>query len=121
MPRPVHFELAADDIARAISFYENVFGWRFEKWAGPMEYWIITTGAEDEPGIDGGLGLKSEGTQSINTLDVPDVDAAVAAIVANGGAILMPKQTIPGVGYLAYCQDTEGNSFGVMQSDMSAS
>ncbi len=32
----------------------------------------------------------------------------------------MPKTTLPGVGYLAYCQDTEGNVFGVMQEDRSA-
>ena len=60
MPRVVHFELSADDPERAIKFYENAFGWKTEKWAGPMDYWLIMTGPEDEPGIDGGLS-KREG------------------------------------------------------------
>jgi len=120
MPRPVHFELGVDDVQRSISFYENVFGWRFEKWSGPMDYWMIMTGEEGEPGIDGGLGLRSDGTQTFNTIGVLDVDAAIASIQANGGKIITPKQAVPGVGYLAYCQDTEGNTFGIMQSDESA-
>lgn len=32
----------------------------------------------------------------------------------------MPKMVVPGVGYLAYCNDTEGIMFGMMQSDPSA-
>jgi uncharacterized protein len=32
----------------------------------------------------------------------------------------MPKTAIPGVGYLAYCSDTEGNVFGLMQADKNA-
>ena len=55
MSRVVHFEIPADDPERAINFYEKVFGWRFEKWEGPIEYWLVKTGPEDQPGIDGGL------------------------------------------------------------------
>ena len=120
MPRLIHFELGADDMQRAASFYETVFGWRFEKWAGPMEYWLISTGEEGEPGIGGGLGKKSEGTENANTFDVPDIDAAMAAIEANGGKMISPKQAVPGVGWSAYCKDTEGNIFGIMQTDESA-
>jgi predicted enzyme related to lactoylglutathione lyase len=29
----------------------------------------------------------------------------------------MPKSHIPGVGWLAYAQDTEGNNFGIIQPD----
>ena len=32
----------------------------------------------------------------------------------------MPKTAIPTVGYFAYCHDTEGNLFGVMQRDPDA-
>jgi predicted enzyme related to lactoylglutathione lyase len=45
------------------------------------------------------------------------VDDAVSAIEANRGKVLRPKPSIPGVGWLAYCQDTEGNTFGLMQDD----
>lgn len=55
MSRVVHFEIPADDPERSIKFYETVFGWTIEKWDGPIEYWLIITGDEDKPGIDGGL------------------------------------------------------------------
>ena len=121
MPRVVHFDIAADDPERAVAFYETVFGWEITKWDGPMEYWLITTGPEDEPGIDGGLAKRidpSTGTE--NTIDVDSVDDYVTKIEASGGKILRPKSAVPGVGWLAYCQDTEGNTFGIMQSDTAA-
>ncbi len=41
MPRVVHFEIHAGEPERAIRFYEKVLGWSFQKWEGPMEYWLI--------------------------------------------------------------------------------
>ena len=121
MPRVTHFEIPADDPFRAVAFYEQVFGWEITKWEGPMEYWLISTGPEDEPGIDGGLAKRATPeTGTENTIDVESVDDFVAKIEANGGKILRPKSTVPGVGCLAYCQDTEGNTFGIMQSDPAA-
>src|SRR3972149_5570591 len=61
MPRVIHFEIAADDPERAVAFYRKVFGWEIQKWEGPMEYWVITTGPKEEPGIDGGLGRRRQG------------------------------------------------------------
>ncbi len=121
MPRVVHFEVSADDPERASTFYRDVFGWRIQKWQGPEDYWLVTTGEADERGIDGGIMRRSEGFAGvINTIDVPSVDDFVARIAAHGGKIVMPKMAIPGVGYLAYCQDTEGSIFGIMESDPKA-
>ncbi len=121
MPRVIHFEIAADDPERAVGFYTKVFGWKIEKWDGPSEYWLVTTGPENEPGIDGGLGRRSEpGAGTENTVGVDSVDAAVEKVVAHGGKVIRPKAAVPGVGWLAYCQDTEGNRFGLMQDDSSA-
>ncbi len=111
MSRVIHFELAADDPTRAIAFYENVFGWQFNKWEGPVEYWLITTGPESKPGIDGGLAQRAD--PAVSTENTVGVEA-------NGGKIVRPKQAVPGVGWMAYCQDTEGNTFGIMQEDPSA-
>ena len=55
MARVVHFELAADDPERAAKFYEGVFGWQIQKWDGPQDYWLATTGPKDTPGIDGAI------------------------------------------------------------------
>jgi predicted enzyme related to lactoylglutathione lyase len=120
MPRPVHFEIPAEDPARAIKFYESVFGWKFTKWDGPMPYWMIVTG-EGEPGINGGLVPRQNPAQPFaNTIGVDDVDASLAMVVKNGGQVALPKMAIPGVGWLAYCIDTEGIVFGMMQNDPAA-
>jgi predicted enzyme related to lactoylglutathione lyase len=55
MPRVVHFEIHADDPQRAIAFYSKLFGWEFNSWGGPMEYYLIKTGPEESRGIDGGM------------------------------------------------------------------
>ncbi len=121
MLRVTHFEISVDDPERAIKFYTDAFGWEIKKWEGPMDYWLIMTGPKDQPGIDGGL-MKREhpGASTTNTIDVPSVDEFIAKITEAGGKIVAPKQSIPGVGYFASCQDTEGNTFGIMQEDTSA-
>lgn len=55
MSRVIHFDLSADDPERAARFYKSVFGWKVEKWQGPSDYWLMTTGDETEPGITGGV------------------------------------------------------------------
>ncbi len=123
MPRVVHFEISADDPARASAFYSNVFGWTFNKWDGPQEYWLIKTGPDGQPGIDGGL-TKRQGPRPsqpcTTTIEVPSVDEYAGIITKNGGKILMPKDTIPSVGYFIYCQDSEGTAFGIIQFDPAA-
>ncbi len=121
MPRVVHFEIPADDPERTASFYQDVFGWQFEKWRGPEDYWLINTGSDAEPGINGGMlrkRLPEAGT--VNTIDVLSVDDYSARITEHGGKIVVPKLAVPGVGWLAYCEDPEGNVFGIMQADRSA-
>ena len=92
-----------------------------------MPYWLITTG-DAQPGINGGMverkGAAPAEGQPVNayptTMKVASVDASVAAITANGGTIALPKMPIPGMGWLAYGKDLEGNIFGVMQDDPAA-
>lgn len=122
MNRIVHFEIATDDIERAADFYRSTFGWEINKWDGPMTYHTVMTGAEGTPGINGGLvgrnGPDMPGV--INTIDVESVDDTLEKVTAAGGSIVMPKGPIPTIGWLAYCKDTEGNIFGVMQTDPNA-
>ena len=121
MTRVVHFEIVSDDPERTKRFYEEIFGWKVEKWDGPMDYWFFTTGGSDEPGIDGAFGLRQSPEDSvINTIDVEDVDKYVKLVVENGGEIIRPKSAIPGVGYLMYFKDSEGNLWGMMQDDPEA-
>ncbi len=126
MSRPVHFEIHVADAERAIAFYTAVFGWSITKWEGPWDYWLVGTG--EGPGIDGAL-VKRRGDGPVEgaavnsfvvTMDVASCDATVAAIVKHGGTIAVPKMTIPGVGWLAYGKDPDGNIFGAMQNDPAA-
>jgi predicted enzyme related to lactoylglutathione lyase len=113
--------MVADDPKRAMKFYETVFGWKFQKWDGPMEYYMATTGDEKEPGINGGISKKGEsGMPNMNTIGVPDVVSFSSKVQGGGGKVLQPKTAIPGVGWFATCQDTEGNIFGIIQQDAKA-
>ncbi len=128
MSRVIHFEIHAANPERAITFYQALFGWEFTKWEGPMPYWLIKTGDPATRGIDGGLvsrlGPEPVEMQAVNafvcTVDVAEVDAAVATALAGGGTMAVPKMAIPGVGWLAYVKDPEGNILGLMQNDPAA-
>ena len=120
MPRITHFEVCVDDPARAQKFYSNVFGWEFNKWDGPNEYWMAKTDEDGQPGINGGLMRRMPGQPSgmINYIEVQSVDEFSKKIQSKGGKIIKPKTQIPGVGYFAMCNDTEENLFAIIQLDM---
>lgn len=126
MPRVTHFEIHAGNPQRAIDFYHEIFGWEFHKWQGPQDYWLITTGPEDQPGINGGLVPRRGEVDGeaviayVCTLDVESVDGMVTKVESAGGRVVVPKMAVPGVGWLAYCKDTEQNIFGLMQTDPAA-
>ncbi len=50
------------------------------------------------------------------TVDVSSVDETVKKATSLGGSVAVPKMPIPGVGWLAYCKDTEGNIFGMQEA-----
>lgn len=123
MNRFTHFELATPDLEKTAAFYREVFGWQIQKWEGPVDYWLITTGDASTPGLNGGL-MPSATDQfrgTINTLEVRDIDAAIAKVLAHGGEIVLPKDVIPGVGYQAYFKDNCGIIVGLHQADPAAS
>ena len=91
MSRVTHFEIPADDPERAIRFYSDVFGWKFQKWDGPMEYWLVETGT-GKAGIDGGMMRRQNPDASVvNTIEVDSLDAAIRAVEQKGGKIVIPK------------------------------
>lgn len=121
MNRFTHFELVTSDFEKTAQFYRTVFDWKVEKYAGPVDYWLVTTGDASTPGINGGLmpeGGPFKGT--VNTIEVDDIDAYIARVEANGGVFIFPKDVIPGVGYIAYFQDPTGIICGLHQADPGA-
>jgi predicted enzyme related to lactoylglutathione lyase len=120
MPKVIHFEIPADNPDRAVAFYQKAFGWKVDKWDGPEDYWLATAGESGEPGINGAITRRSSIPNVTNTIGVASLDESVKRIADAGGTIILSRMTVPGVGYLAYGQDTEGNTFGVLQPDSSA-
>lgn len=121
MSNVIHFEIGVDDPDAAVTFYSQVFGWKIEKAEDGSDYWYITTGDEEDPGISGGIVSRyDEWNPTINTIEVPSLDSCAKKITEMRGKVLAPKIAIPGSGYVQYCQDPEGNAFGIMEYDESA-
>src|SRR5579864_120107 len=100
MPNQVaHFAINANDLTRAKNFYGNVFGWKFNAW-GPPGFYMIESPAGSPAPLLGSLQQRREIVPGVPmtgfecTISVADVDAALAAVQANGGAIVMKKCTI---------------------------
>jgi predicted enzyme related to lactoylglutathione lyase len=114
----VHFELPAQDTARARKFWSDLFGWSFNNPGMPgIEYWMARTGEEQGGAI---YATDTDKRGPIVYFDTANVDASLDKVRAAGGRA-GDKQPIPGVGWFAHCSDTEGNDFSLFQSDESVS
>jgi uncharacterized protein len=121
MPNVIHFEVAVDKMERAARFYKKVFNWKIESEDEADSYRSIETDTDDDPGITGGMIQRTDPADStVVTIDVDSVDACARKITEAGGKVLAPKVSIPNVGYLQYCEDTEGNIFAIMELDEAA-
>ena len=119
MPRPMHFEIPVDDADRAAAFYEQAFGWEIQQWEG-APYWLVTSGPDEEPGINGALGPRGENFMApMFVIAVDDIEAAMKTVEQAGAKIVVDKSPIPGVGWSAYFTDTEGNQMGLFEDDTS--
>jgi uncharacterized protein len=119
----VHFEIFASDVERARKFYERVFGWTFEV-AGPPDFYLISTGNDEDPGLTHGLIAKRRGSVaegSLNafrvTITVRSIDESIAAIEAAGGKLRSSVALVPEVGKVVEFADTEGNVACVMEHE----
>jgi predicted enzyme related to lactoylglutathione lyase len=124
MQKVVHFEIPADDEARARAFYGSIFGWQLQEMP-EMQYTILMTTPVDqqtqvptEPGaINGGLMKRSDETPApVITVDVESIDDALQRIEAAGGSTVRGRSEIPGMGAFAYFKDTEGNVVGLWET-----
>ena len=116
----VWFEIPVDNVERAKSFYNSLFGWKIERFPGPMEYWHIDTGGSDDT-PDGAIIPRQNPQHGVtNYIAVPSVDQFAAKVEKLGGKICMPKQAVPEMGYFAICQDTDNNTFALWEKDPAA-
>jgi uncharacterized protein len=128
MNRVIHFEIHAANGDRMQKFYSDVFGWQIKDMGPQMgNYRMVTTGedkpGEVYPGINGGIaprqGAPPQGNEAVNafvcTIGVDNLDAYIDKVKEAGGTTALDKMEVPGVGWLAYIKDPEGNIFGMLQ------
>ena len=122
--RIVHFEIPFDDGDRARKFYADAFGWNTAEIPG-MDYTMAGTGPTGEQGmpsepgyINGGMFQRTPDFPSgpVITVDVPDIDAALAKIEQLGGATVSKKLQVGEMGFAAYFRDPEGNVIGLWET-----
>ena len=125
----MHFEIPSDDIERSKKFYNELFGWKIDKWSGSeamqegMEYWLISTVDDKGDKALGGGMMKRQSPQQqgiTNYFDVKSVLEYSAKVEQLGGKVIMPKSPVPSMGYMAVCTDTENNGFGIFEADQTA-
>lgn len=120
MGRIVHFEIPVEDTRKAREFYSEVFGWNFAAF-GDDSYLLATTGPDNKPGINGAITKKRAAAQPLtNSIDVANIDEAMKKVEEKGGFVVVPKTVLPGVGYMAYFKDLDGNIMGLWQQDTTA-
>jgi predicted enzyme related to lactoylglutathione lyase len=113
MANPVtHFEIHGNDGKKAQDFYASVFGWSIDA-NNPMNYGIVS---RDGEGIGGGIAQAMEKPMVTIYVEVPDLDAALAKVQANGGSTVLPPADVPGGPRLAQFADPDGNVIGLTQA-----
>src|SRR5690349_17753660 len=126
MSQVAHYAINADDVDRALRFYGNVFGWKFQAYGPPGFYMVDEKSAKATVPLRGSLQKRREIVPGVPmrgfecTIAVDDIDAAAAAVEKNGGKIVMQICTLAGIGRLLFFQDPEGNIAGAMQYDSKA-
>ena len=110
----VHWEMPAQDDTRATTFYAGLFGWEWNTADMPGIAYHMTQ-AGGEPG--GAIYPSEVGARGpIVYFDTDDIDSGIARARELGGSA-EEKQPIPGIGWFARCEDTEGNPFSLFQSE----
>ncbi len=112
----VHIEIPADDTQRAMKFWGDLAGWKFQAYSaeGAPEYNMF----EGEPG--GGLYPATDGEKGIKVyFETDNIDEELGRIRELGGDA-EEKMPVPNMGWFAAAKDPEGNTFSVWQSDESA-
>jgi len=123
MGKVVHFEIPADDLPRAKKFYSTVFGWNASD-VPEMECVMLGTTESDENGMPKQPGAINDGMMKrqdplrhpVVTIDVENIDDALASVKKNGGQVVREKLTVGDMGFTAYFRDSEGNVIGLWQN-----
>jgi uncharacterized protein len=113
----VHLEIPAGDTAKAREFWGSLFGWKFEEYPGSPTEYHMTRFSENTGGAIMGADGDKRGARVY--FDVDDINSGVARVKELGGEAGEPTP-VPSMGWFATFTDTEGNDFGLWQTDPNA-
>lgn len=113
-------ELHVPDPEAAITFYNGLFGHRFQEMNVPgMTYRVLSIADGDQQdGSFGGVAPLAEGETTARWVPyfaVADVDAVVSTAQTSGGTVLMPGADVPEVGRIAWLADPGGSVFALLK------
>lgn len=112
----VHFEIPAKDPEKVAKFYTQLFGWKFQKWQAPTDYWLISLKDAKENDTIGGLYPRENPKEQYrNYFMVRSVDETLKNATSLGAKVVSGKQEIPNVGIMAILEDPDGNVFALFQ------
>ncbi len=119
MMQPVTFvEIHSPDMAATRTFMQTTFGWDPQPFGTP-EY--LMNEHANAPGIDTGLMASQDGDpHATPVIAVPDLDAAMADVVRNGGAIVYPRFVKGAAGGACYVVDPAGILIGLHEMQPAA-
>jgi predicted enzyme related to lactoylglutathione lyase len=109
-------ELRTRDAKRAMKFYADTIGWRFEASSTPdgLTYWVAWSGGDCVAGLFPLTSPMFDGVPEswMSFLAVDDVDARVAKAVDAGAQLMMPIFDVPNVGRIAMLREPGGAGVG---------
>jgi predicted enzyme related to lactoylglutathione lyase len=122
MPNIAYFQIPADDVGRARKFYQSLLGWKIEPDTTledkSLEWQNIETGEPKEGTMNmGGLYKRMGPGPIMNFVEVEEIEKVLARVEKLGGKVMMPLDTIKGVGLVTVIQDTEGNIIGLWKPE----
>ncbi len=114
MGRTTHFEVMADDPEKVSRFYSGVFGLNFRKNLG--DYTLVNEGCANN--LSGAVRKRSgRNLTGMPTIRVQNLHSAMDSVIKNGGRVVVPAKALPNLGWMAYCEDPEGNAFSIFAPD----
>lgn len=110
-----HIEFPADDLGRARRFYSELFGWELGEMPQFPDYLLFSMGSIERAG--GAIGKRGQSVDDKLRIyvEVDLIDAVTAKVPGLGGKVITPRTEIPGQGWYAVIEDSEGTQFGLYE------
>ncbi len=116
-----HFEIPADDLEAARSFYSALFSWSLEPAPNLGDAYLFVRTSQTPGAVAGGLFRRSDAQPGVTLyFAVADVEESARKVEALGGKVVIPRTAVPKIGWTAVVRDPAGNSLGLFQEDPGA-